>query len=1064
MTRRVGGVALLLFGSGLTALVYQVAWLRELRLVFGASTPATSAVLAIFLGGLGFGSLVLGQRVDAIEKPLLFYGRLELAIAGLAAVSPALVWLVRASYIAVGGSTLLGAFFGTLVRLVLSALVLGLPTFLMGGTLPAATRAVETEEDASRTRVALLYGTNTLGAVAGASLANFVLLEKIGTRATLWSACAINVAVGLLACWWGSRLVVREREREAPPAPPKSRKKDSPREKTLRRVAESEAAPRFILVASGVVGFAFMLMELVWYRMLVPLLGGSTYSFGLILAVALLGIGLGGAAYALRRSDRVPTLTTLGLTCGIEAAVIAVPFALGDFVALLAVLSRSFGAFGFAGYIASWTAVTALVVLPAAFVAGIQFPILIALLGRGREDVGRHVGLAYAANTLGGILGALAGGFGLLPLLSAPGTWRLVVVLLAGLAVVSAFVSRAPSRLPLRAASWLAALAGIALACARGPTAAWRHSPIGAGRVELEKASPNVVTHFLNERRRLVDWQAEGVESSVGLLRTSDGFSFALNGKIDGNSRMDAATQVMGGLLGAALQPGTRRALVIGLGTGSTGGWLAQVPGIERVDVIELEPSVLEVGRACAPVNAKAMENPRVRITLGDAREVLLTSREKYDLIFSEPSNPYRAGIASLFTREFYRSVRDRLAPAGFFIQWTQAYEVDGQTVRTVYATLSDVFPSVETFRGKRNDLLLVGSLEPIAYSAQTLRARLETEPFRGAMEKAWRVTGLEGLASHYLAGPGLARAIAAQQAGRLNTDDRNRIEFAVARSLGSTALFDSEEIRRLAAARGENRLPIGEEIYWKLVERNRQATTVAEASIPIREADADPQDLARAAAYAGFLQGRLDTVLAPFRAEGRAPDAGTELTMVTEALVQAMDPSARESIEKLAASQPTEAASLRARYHWRQGNLQEAVKDLELTYQRYREDPWPLPFVMKRSLLVAADIAAREPSLAPRLYEALAQPFSLRLLEDERVAALLVVASYVSFEKYAEALSGIEPNVPWERPLLSRRAQAYEKIRHPLAARARRDLELFLKREPRPFDEGLSAAPEGPR
>jgi spermidine synthase len=1059
MTRRVGGVSLLLFGSGLTALVYQVAWLRELRLVFGASTPATSAVLAIFLGGLGFGSLVLGQRVDAIEKPLQFYGRLELAIASLAAVTPALVWVVRAGYVGVGGSTSLGAFFGTLVRLVLSALVLGLPTFLMGGTLPAATRAVETEEDASRTRVALLYGMNTLGAVAGAALANFVLLEKIGTRATLWSACVINVAVGLLAWWWGSRIVVQEPE--AAPVPQKGRKKESPREKAPRRVAESEPTPRFILVVSGVVGFAFMLMELVWYRMLAPLLGGSTYSFGLILAVALLGIGSGGAAYALRRSDRVPTLTTLGLTCGMEAAVIALPFALGDFVALLAVLSRSLGAFGFAGYIAGWTAVTALVVLPAAFVAGIQFPILIALLGRGREDVGRHVGLAYAANTLGGILGALAGGFGLLPLLTAPGSWRLVVFLLGGLAVVLVFLGRGQSRFALRSVAWMTALAGIALACARGPTAAWRHSPIGAGRVELEKASPNFVTHFLNERRRLMEWEAEGIESSVGLLRTSDGFSFALNGKIDGNSRMDAGTQVMGGLLGAALQPSTRRALVIGLGTGSTGGWLAQVPGIERVDVVELEPAVLEVGRACAPVNAKAMENPRVRITLSDAREVLLTSREKYDLIFSEPSNPYRAGIASLFTREFYRSVRDRLTAAGLFIQWTQAYEVDGQTVRTVYATLSDVFPSVETFRGKRNDLLLVASLQPIAYSASNLRARLETEPFRGAMEKAWRVSGLEGLASHYLAGPGLARAIAAQEGGRLNTDDRNRIEFAVARSLGSTALFDSQEIRRLARERGEDRLPVGEEIYWRLVERNRQATTVAEASIPVRDADADPQDLARAAAYAGFLQGRLDTVLAAFRAEGRAPDAGTELTMVSEALVQAMDPAAQESIEKLAASQPTEAASLRARYHWRQGNLQEAVKDLELTYQRYREDPWPLPFVMRRSLSVAADIAARDPSLAPRLYDSLAQPFSLRLLEDERVAALLGIASYVSFEKYAEALAGIEPNVPWERAILSRRAQAYEKTRHPLAARARRDLDRFQEREPRPFDEGLSAPAE---
>jgi spermidine synthase len=1062
VTRRVFGVALLLFGSGLTALVYQVAWLRELRLVFGSSTPATSAVIAIFLGGLGFGSLVLGQRVDAIEKPLLFYGRLELAIAGLAAVSPLLVWLVRLSYIAVGGSTSLGAFFGTLVRLVLSTLVLGLPTFLMGGTLPAATRAIETEEDASRTRVALLYGTNALGAVAGAWLANFVLLERIGTRATLWSACAINIAVGLAATLWGSRLVLHEGE--ALSAASRAKKKGPTREKTSRRATASALSLRFILVAAGVVGFAFMLMELVWYRMLAPLLGGSTYSFGLILAVALLGIGLGGATYALRSSERVPTMTTLAVTCGIEAAVIALPYALGDFVALLAVFGRSLGAFGFAGYVASWTAVTALVVFPAAFVAGVQFPILIALLGRGREEVGRHVGFAYAANTFGGILGALAGGFGLLPLLSATGTWRFVVFLLAGLALVSAFFGRAQSRFAPRAASWLAAIAGLALVSARGPTAAWRHSPIGAGRVELEKASPNVLTHFLHERRRLLEWQSEGIESSVGLLRTSEGFAFALNGKIDGNSRMDAATQVMGGLLGLALQSKPRHALVIGLGTGSTAGWLAQVPGIEKVDVVELEPAVLEVARACASVNGKAMENPRVRMFLGDAREVLLTRRDKYDLIFSEPSNPYRAGISSLFTREFYTSVRGRLTQQGLFIQWMQAYEVDAQTVRTVYATLSRVFPSVETFRGKRNDLLLVASVQPIAYSAPALRARLATEPFRSAMEKAWRVSGVEGFASHYVARAGLARAIAAAEGDRVNTDDRNRIEFALARSLGSTTLFDGEELRRLARARGEDRLPVGEELYWRLVERNRQATTVAEASIPVREPNADPQDLARAAAYTGFLQGHLETALGAFRAEGRAPDSGTELTMVAEAMVQAGDSAAAEYVQKLAASQATEALSLQARWYWRQGNLQEAAKALETTFQRYREDPWPLPFVMKRSLSVAADIAGRDPSLAPRLYDALAQPFSLRLLEDERVAILLEIGWHVSMEKYSEALSAIEPNVPWERQLLARRAEAYARTRHPLAARANRDLALFEKREPRPFDAGLAAPAQGAR
>ncbi len=1052
MRNRAAGVSLLLFGSGFTALVYQVAWLRSLRLVFGSSTAASSAVLAVFLGGLGFGSLLLGRRVDVLRRPLLFYGGLELAIAGLAALSPLLVWLARAGYVAVGGTPVLGAFFGTIARIALSAVVLGLPTFLMGGTLPAATRAIETDEDLGRTRLALLYGTNTLGAVTGAWLANFVLLERLGTRGTLWAACAVNVAVAAIACAWGARSALAA----APQAvPAKGKKKEAGREKP-RPPAISGRSSRFVLAVAGLVGFAFMLMELVWYRMLAPLLGGSTYSFGLILAVALLGIGLGSAVYASRPAGRVPTLATLALTCAVEGVALIFPYALGDFVALLAILARSLGVLGFPGYVLGWTAITALVVLPASIAAGVQFPVLIALLGRGREDVGRHVGYAYAANTLGCIAGALCGGFGLLPLLTAPGAWRLAALLLAAVGIAAAAMDGPKSSRRLRAVAWSAALATAALAAARGPTAAWRQSPIGAGRVQFEQWTPNLVTQWIHERRRLMEWQRDGIESSVGLLRSSEGFAFALNGKIDGNSRTDAPTQVMGGLLGVALQGNTRRALVIGLGTGSTAGWLAQIPSMERVDVVELEPAVLDVGRACAAVNARALENPRVHVSLGDARELLLTGRETYDLVFSEPSNPYRAGIASLFTREFYRSVSDRLAPRGMFIQWMQAYEVDSETVRAVYATLASVFPSVETWRGKRNDLLLIGSDAPFVPDAAQLRTRLAAAPFSESMARAWRVAGPEGLASHYLAGNGLARAIAARDHDLVNTDDRNRIEFALARSLGRTELFDSEEIRQLARARGEDRPPFEGDLDWNRVDRDRQATTVAEYAYPAREAGADPRSAARGEAFAGFVDGRLEAVLPAWRAQSRPPDPGTELAMVAEALVAAGDESAPAYLERLAAEEPVEAGTLRARWSFRRGNVREAASELVAALRAYRQDPWPLPFLIKRSLPFAAAIASREPGLAPELYDALAEPFALRLLEDERVAALLEVASYISLAKYAEAMARIEPDVPWQRSLLTRRADAYTKTKNPLAARARADLALFEGREPRSFDAGL--------
>lgn len=242
------------------------------------------------------------------------------------------------------------------------------------------------------------------------------------------------------------------------------------------------------------------------------------------------------------------------------------------------------GAFGFSCYVLGWVEVAGLVVFPAAFVAGYQFPLLVALLGEGRDNVGKHVGLAYAWNTLGAILGSLAGGFGLLPALSATGAWVAVVIVLAILCIWAVALSRRRETRSARLVLPLAAaVVGLFFVSLTGPTAAWRHGPVGAGRVRFEDASPNGLRAWLRDRRRELSWEADGVESSVGLLRTSDGYAFAINGKIDGSSRADAPTQVMSGLVGAALHPEPRRALVVGLGTGSTAGWLASVASIQQV-------------------------------------------------------------------------------------------------------------------------------------------------------------------------------------------------------------------------------------------------------------------------------------------------------------------------------------------------------------------------------------------------------------------------------------------------------------------------------------------------
>src|SRR5947208_12249491 len=310
--------------------------------------------------------------------------------------------------------------------------------------------------------------------------------------------------------------------------------------------------------------------------MLAPLLGGSTYTFGLILAVALAGIGVGGLVYAAGARARRPSLVGFVTTCVVEALCIALPYALGDRVALLAMQLRPLGFLGFGYLVLVWLPVTMLVVLPAAVVAGYQFPLLVGLLGAGERGVGREVGLAYAANTAGAIVGSLAGGFGLIPLLTAPGAWRAVVLVLVALGAACLLQALRGGAAALRGGlvPLGLGLASVLLCLADGPTAFWRHSAIGAGRLEASFTAPNDLRRLLDERRRRIVWEADGIESAVA-LDAWNAYGFLINGKNDGNTIGDAPTQVMLGLIGALQHPRPRTALVIGLGTGSTAGWLA---------------------------------------------------------------------------------------------------------------------------------------------------------------------------------------------------------------------------------------------------------------------------------------------------------------------------------------------------------------------------------------------------------------------------------------------------------------------------------------------------------
>jgi spermidine synthase len=505
----------------------------------------------------------------------------------------------------------------------------------------------------------------------------------------------------------------------------------------------------------------------------------------------------------------------------------------------------------------------------------------------------------------------------------------------------------------------------------------------------------------------------------------------------------------MSGLLGALLHPRPRRVLVVGLGTGSTAGWLADVPGVERVDVVELEPAVAEVARRCALVNRDALSNPRLRLFFGDAREHLLVTRERYDLVVSEPSNPYRAGIASLFSREFYRAAAARLEEGGLFLQWVQCYEVHPASIRSVYATLAAELPVVETWQTLPGDLMLVASRAPRRHDLARLGRLIREDPFRTALRDAWRTDSLEGLFARFVAAPAFAEKMRALSPP-LNTDDRNALEFGFARSLGMSGLLDVEDVRRAAAAAGADHPAFegGTLDLGRLLDERLSVYSAAEEAPP-RPAGAAPGLARRADAHVLWTRRSRPAALQAWRAQDAEPSGPNELALVAEVTADAGDEKALGYIEALRAYQPAEADACLARLRLRQGWHEASLQALESALARYRIDPWPLPLAMQGALDAALELAGQKPELAPRVLDALRPEFALRLLNELRIEEAFVIGSLGEpGQECARLVEMTGPHVPFTKPWLDYRFRCYARTDDPRYVAAFADLRRFEARD----------------
>ncbi|HEY3497556.1 MAG TPA: fused MFS/spermidine synthase [Polyangiaceae bacterium] len=1034
-------VAPLLFGSGFAALVYQTSWQRLFQLTFGASTAASAAVLAIFLGGLGLGGVLFGRRIERSEQPLRYYAHLEIGIALWAALTPFLRIGVHRLYLALGGVETLGSSAASAIRLLLAALVIGPAAVLMGGTLPAVARAVVTEADAGRHRLALLYAVNTIGAVAGALVGPLLLFGLIGTQLTLWAAVLSNLLVGVVA-----RAMAREVPRIAAA--------------TAAGASAGEPAARHTVVwayfTAAAAGFGFLALELVWFRVLSPLLGGSSITFGLILATALLGIGVGGLLFALRPREHVTTVELVATTLAAEAFFVLLPFAWGDDIALLTAHLRQTANLGLGYLVATWFAVAGLIVFPASVVSGYQFPALFALLGRGRAGIGRHVGEAYAYNTAGTLLGSLLTGFVLLPQLGAVGTWRLIALSFSVLGLAGAVLAwRTGARASRVAVPSSIAVAALLLASSEGPGAVFRHSPVGAGRVSVASLDANQVVALRRRTEEHTIWQRDGVESSVA-INVQNGIAFIVNGKSDGSVVGDRGTQAFLGLLPAALHPHPKRAFVVGLGTGMTAGLLAKAPGMERVVVAELEPSIVEVARRAAPVNGNVLDNRRVQIEIGDGREILLTNRQKYDLVISEPSNPYRAGIASLFTREFYEAGAARLAPGGFYAQWVQAYEIDARTLTTVIRTLSSVFPHVSIWGPGGADLVLIGSMSPQVVDLARLRRVLAEPHYLEWMRRTWNMEGAEALLAHHIAPPPVTASLAGDESGPVNTDDVNVLEFAFGWQVGLGAYSAMEDL--LGAIDVESQKPrVSGAIDWALVDDQRHRVEWSTG--------AGPPPSPRVQATVVGCNGNM-------RRAGELWPEGVEPGELVEKWVVGWIDAARgrdvalaRALELEQAGFRAEALLLRSRAAEKRGDLDGAVGLLLESFEQLRRTALPLCDVATRALKRAKTLARTHPSRAADLLRTVSSgPLAVYVSERfRRNTREQIGIQSTDPALCAEAFARRHGNATYELLPLTMRARCFEKVGSPDLELALSELEAFLEHQPATFrDLAIEAPPAG--
>jgi spermidine synthase len=700
-SRRYLPALLLLFvGSGCAALIYEVVWFQLLQLVIGSSAVSLGVLLGTFMGGMCLGSLLLPRLVSVREHPLRVYAFLEIGIGVIGLLLLFGMPVMAKFYTAIAGSGVVGI----LLRGVAAGICLLPPTLLMGATLPAMSRWVESTPQGV-SWLGFFYGGNIAGGVIGTLLAGFYLLRVYDMAIATYAAVVLNIAVALLALFIASRT-----RHEAADV--------------VAKKVERASGATAVYVTIAISGMTALAAEVIWTRMLSLLFGGSAYTFSLILAVFLVGLGIGSSlGSVIARSIARPRLALGWCQMLLCAAIAWTSYMLTQSLPFWPI-NPSISTdpwFNFQlDFVRSMWAM-----LPGAILWGASFPLALASVATAGKDPGRLVGGVYAANTLGAIVGALGASLLMVIWLGSQRSQVALILLsaLSGLLMLEPEYSGAdgrPRRFQYSGTLLLIAAMGGAVLLARSiqplPDILVAYGRYAATRV----GSADVI------------YMGEGWNASVAVTRLSNGvLNYHNAGKVQASSEpQDMRLQRMLGHLTTLIPKNPKTALVIGCGAGVTAGAVSIDPSLTSMTIAEIEPLVPRVvSKYFADYNFNVIGNPKVRIQIDDARHYLMTTDEKFDAITSDPLDPWVKGAAMLYTTEFFEEVKEHLNPGGVVTLFVQLYESNTPAVKSEIATFLEAFPHGvvwgNTNNGAGYDLVLMGTVDPITLDVDEMQRKL---------------------------------------------------------------------------------------------------------------------------------------------------------------------------------------------------------------------------------------------------------------------------------------------------------------------------------------------------